>query len=376
MVGLALLSAHPVHAGEAGVSPDQRPPAAAGQCWSPQSLAGRPAEKAIVKGTRAAMVAPPDQDLITYVPAARGAIRRVDLPPGIKRVALTFDLCEQPYEVAGYDAAIVNLLRQQNVKATFFSGGKWLLTHAEHAQQLIADPLFEVGNHAWEHRNLRLLIGRRQSDEIGWAQAAYEKTVAELASRRCLGRDGNLVVRTRANARMSLFRFPYGACNAEALEAVSSLGLLPIQWDVSSGDPTVGLSAATMASEVIRRVRSGSIVLFHGNGRGWNTAAALAIIVPALRARGYEFATVTELLTTKGATWRTEPICYDAKPGDTDRHDALARRLSVAYDRFTAKMTGQPTPQPPNASPAGPPAGSPAKPQGPARRGAVDGLQR
>ena len=50
-----------------------------------------------------------------------GAIRRVELPPGSKDlIALTFDLCEQPNEVAGYDSAIIDILRKFDVKATFF----------------------------------------------------------------------------------------------------------------------------------------------------------------------------------------------------------------------------------------------------------------
>jgi len=40
-----------------------------------------------------------------------------------------------------------------------------------------------------------------------------------------------------------MMRFPYGACSAAALNEVAQQGLLPIQWDVSSGDPTVGMSA-------------------------------------------------------------------------------------------------------------------------------------
>jgi hypothetical protein len=164
-----------------------------------------------------------------------------------------------------------------------------------------------------------------------------------------------------------LFRFPFGACNPAALDAVAELGLLPIQWDVSSGDPTKTLSGEKMAAETLRLIHPGSIVLFHANGRGWNTAAALKIMVPQLKAKGFEFATVGELLSTKGATWKTEPICYDSRPGDTDRHDALARRLEEAYAKFTAKFSPKHAapvepPRPPPPVPAVRPAPAPAEP--------------
>jgi hypothetical protein len=93
--------------------------------------------------------------------------------------------------------------------------------------------------------------------------------------------------------------------------------LLPIQWDVSSGDPTFAQSARAIEHQVLANVQPGSIVLFHANGRGWHTEGALLGIIATLKARGYEFATVSELLAAG------EPVvaatCYDSRPGDTDR---------------------------------------------------------
>src|SRR5262249_9174419 len=69
--------------------------------------------------------------------------------------------------------------------------------------------------------------------------------------------------------------------------------------------------------QVLANVQPGSIVLFHANGRGWHTDGALPGIIATLKARGYEFATVSELLAAG------EPVvsatCYDSRPGDTDR---------------------------------------------------------
>jgi len=63
--------------------------------------------------------------------------------------------------------------------------------------------------------------------------------------------------------------------------------------------------------------RLGSIVLFHANGRGWHTQGALPGIIAGLKARGYEFATVSELLAAGEPV--TSPTCYDSRPGDADR---------------------------------------------------------
>ncbi len=142
---------------------------------------------------------------------------------------------------------MVDFLRQNRVKATFFMGGKWMLSHRDRAQQVMTDPLFEVANHSWEHRNLRTLSGRALIDEIKNAQLAYEQVRAELEAKQCTRPGGTTVASEQAPKRLGLMRFPYGACSAAALNEVAQEGLLPIQWDVSSGDPTFGVSAAAVA---------------------------------------------------------------------------------------------------------------------------------
>lgn len=307
-------------------------------CWPQDVLAGKADEHRILSGGRSVFRAPPKRTPIAgqpLDPSRRLAIRRVDLPPGLKLIALTFDLCEQPHEIAGYQGAIVDYLRSERVKATFFAGGKWMLTHRDRTQQLMSDPLFEIGNHSWEHRNLRLLRGSALVSEIENTQVSYEQVREELGSRQCLGFDGRRPAVQSSPARLSLFRFPFGACDDQSLEAVGGMGLKAIQWDVSSGDPSVGQTAERMTKSVLGSVKPGSIVLFHANGRGWHTSEAIRAIIPALRAKGYRFVTVTELLDSGKPVYSS--TCYDSRPGDTDRYDALAQRLNGQYARQKAK---------------------------------------
>lgn len=303
-------------------------------CWTPAELAHRTGEEKIQKRIRSASIAPPQRTLAAFNPLPqRGIVRRVKLPPGKKLIALTFDLCEQPSEIAGYQGGIVDYLRQHRIKATFFIGGKWMLSHRERAQQLMTDGLFEIANHSWEHRNLRNLSGRALTDEVRNVQLAYEQVRDELVAKQCVGPDSRAPAAQQAPRRLGLFRFPFGACSPEALTEVAQQGLLPIQWDVSSGDPAFRLPSTTMTQNVLASVRPGSIVLFHANGRGWSTDAALPAIVAALQAKGYEFTTVTELLAAG------EPVvsetCYDSRPGDTDRpRQPRAPAISNWFDPF------------------------------------------
>ncbi|MEM7750635.1 MAG: polysaccharide deacetylase family protein, partial [Pseudomonadota bacterium] len=243
-----------------------------------------------------------------------------------------------PYEISGYQGDIVDYLRSEGIAATFFASGKWFLTHSERAQQIMADPVFEFGNHAWEHRNFRLLSNRRAQAEINGAQLAYEQTYRRLRQRNCRAPSLAGAAHTHAAKQMTLFRFPYGACKKEALDWVNNAGLLAIQWDVSSGDPWKGQTVAGMVNGVVSRAKSGSIVIFHANGRGWKTGEALPHIIRRLRARGFSFATVSDLLNTKGAVPVTSKSCYDARPGDADRYDNLARKLEQRYQAFYAQF--------------------------------------
>src|SRR6266498_3641740 len=99
-------------------------------CWMPSDLAYHKGDERVQKAV--ARIAPPQRMLAEFSPTAqRGAIRRVKLTGDKKLVALTFDLCEQPSEISGYQGGIVDFLRENRIKATFFMGGKWMLSHRE-----------------------------------------------------------------------------------------------------------------------------------------------------------------------------------------------------------------------------------------------------
>jgi peptidoglycan-N-acetylglucosamine deacetylase len=309
------------------------------RCWVEGIAKTGPDEARPIKNAKGANLPPPVRTLQSFTPiesARRGAIRRVELKPGSKKlIALTFDLCEQTGEIAGYDGTIIDYLRDRKIKATLFAGGKWMMTHPERTQQLIAHPLFEMANHGWTHRNTRLLDGPALQDEIVNPQKAYEEMRGRLAARQCV--KGQEQTMSSIPRRMGLYRFPFGACNAASLDAAANAGLLAIQWDVSSGDPAPGQSASAIAAGVLRQVKPGSIVLFHANGRGAHTAEALPLLLPKLKAQGYEFVTVGELLAA-GKPMIT-PTCYDSRPGDTDRYDRL---LGGAAGRLVPSATESP----------------------------------
>ena len=297
-------------------------PALVERLWPASALQGNANDARMVRLRPPDRVPParlvPHQQLIPLAPAWQNSIRRVQPWQNRKVVALTFDLCERADHVTGYDAQIVHYLRTAHVRAT--AGGKWLRSHLDRAMQLMADPLFEVGNHGWTHGNLRVLTGQRLRDQIVWAQAQYELLWEELRQR--AQRQGIATQEIDNMPRVPLtFRFPYGTCSPEALHVLAAYGLPAIQWDVVSGDPVQSQTVSSMARTMLRQTRPGSIVVFHANGRGHGTAAALPRIVAELRARGFAFVTVSELLRS-GTVMATEE-CYEQRPGDNRRYDNI-----------------------------------------------------
>ena len=296
-------------------------PAQPQQCWSAQALAGTPEElKPHHPKAPLDLAALRQQPLppISPVPETlRGSIRGVELPPGEKKIALTFDLCEESGYVAGYDGRIVDLLRAQGIKATFFAGGKWLETHPERAEQLIADPLFEVGSHGLRHYDLSYVGEPSLKDEVTLPEAAYARAKARLEARQCLLGDAP----PASQERITLMRFPYGRCNAKSLAAAAEAGLIAIQWDLITGDPDPNASAKEIARRIIAGVHPGAIIVAHANGRGQHTAEALALALPKLKEEGYSFVTVSELLNAGRPV--ISQTCYQNRPGDSTRvaHD-------------------------------------------------------
>jgi len=321
-------------AGAHGAEP-MRDRALQSACFAPEALRAVPGEEIADKGNHTFSAPPSRTAVLAAEPipqGLRGSIRRVELPKDKKLIALTFDLCEDRGEVAGYEGRIIDYLRRENVKATLFAGGKWMRSHLARTEQLMSDPLFEMANHSEAHRNLRLLNGGNLADEILGPQRAYENIRKGLVGTQCAAQAAEAPQSTAP--RLSLFRFPFGACNPEAMAAVNDAGLLAIQWDVSTGDPAPSQSANAIARAMVQNTKPGSIVIGHANGRGWHTAEALPLAIPKLKAMGYEFVTVSELLAAGKPVIAAS--CYDSRPGDTDRYDflhALAARHKSLTDQ-------------------------------------------
>lgn len=188
---------------------------------------------------------------------------------GRKYVALTFD------DGPGPDTpAVLAELKKLGVPATFFVIGANIQANPETFRQVVAEG-HEVGVHTWNHKDMTTLKPAEQKSEIETA-AGEILSVGGVASR--------------------LFRAPYGAVDPAVLKRAEDAKLLSVLWDVDTVDWTRP-SADQIVQSAVSQAQPGSIILLHdGGGDRASTIAAIPRIVKELRAKGYEFATVGDLV--------------------------------------------------------------------------------
>ena len=241
-------------------------------------------------------------------------LRTVDHPPvdGVRsfdngprdanRLALTFDADMTPFMLgqlqrgavaSWYNREVVDILRQEGVPATIFMTGLWAQAYPDVARDLAADPSFEIGSHTFDHSAFRtpcygLFGASDRTAEIETAQIAIA-SVTGVTPR--------------------LIRFPGDCYDVSDVSLAASEGLSVISGDVRGGDG-FNPSSASVVGVVMNQARGGSIILLHlqGGPNAPMTAPALRQVIPALRAAGYQFVTVSDLLGLERAIPSPPPM--------------------------------------------------------------------
>jgi peptidoglycan-N-acetylglucosamine deacetylase len=186
-------------------------------------------------------------------------------------VALTFDDGPDPR----FTGAVLDLLRDHGVVATFFCTGMNVAAHPDLIARIAAEG-HTVGNHTWSHPYLPELARDEVLRQIDATNAA--------------------VARVTGGAPV-LARPPYGARTPEVLEWLASQGMTTVLWDV---DPSDWASPGTDAivEAVAAGIRPGSVVLMHdGGGDRWQTVAALPAVLSTLLDGGYTLVPLSRMLT-------------------------------------------------------------------------------
>ncbi|GBG58180.1 oligosaccharide deacetylase [Sporomusaceae bacterium FL31] len=198
-----------------------------------------------------------------------------------KVVALTFD--DGPYPP--YTNQVLDILKENNVKATFFLLGKNAADHPELVQRIYAEG-HQIGNHTYNHVDL-LKVDR-------------STVVSELERT-------NQVLFAITGVKPHIVRPPHGFRDPVVLEVMAEQGLKVVEWSVMSRDWT-NPGMEVIANRVLDKTRNGSVILLHdGDGIAAQasraqTVEATRLIIHQLKAEGYTFVTVDDILAKAEGT--------------------------------------------------------------------------
>ena len=195
-----------------------------------------------------------------------------DIPNYENKVYLTFDDGPTP-EITNWT---LELLKSYNAKATFFCIGDNIKKYPEIFQKVIYDG-HSIGNHTFNHLN-------------GWKtkKQIYIENTNLFEIERC---------KTFANFETEnpkLFRPPYGKIKPSQSKILRKSGYKIVMWDVLSEDFDNKISPEQGLKNVLKNVRSGSIIVFHDSKKAFSN---LEYILPRTLAFLKEIGFVCEKIT-------------------------------------------------------------------------------
>ncbi|WP_286625516.1 MULTISPECIES: polysaccharide deacetylase family protein [unclassified Thermosynechococcus] len=242
-----------------------------------------------------------------------------------KVVALTFD--DGPWGTS--TRQVLQILKEEEVKATFFVLGK----HALMYPNIIADIVkagHAVGNHSWSH--------------------PYQPVDPEVAKQEI--ENTSALIAKQSQAQTRLFRPPGGNLTTGLVDYAKSKNYAIILWSVDTHDTRPNTTAADIVERTLKEVKPGSIILLHdGGGDRATTRKALPTLIRRLRQKGYRFVTVPELLqlAVKASTPKPQPTIT---PTPTPTPTAEPSPTPVPTPE--SLPSPEPLPIPPSSIPGGP----------------------
>ncbi|MEZ4786377.1 MAG: polysaccharide deacetylase family protein [Flavobacterium haoranii] len=191
-----------------------------------------------------------------------------EIPNKSNKVYLTFDDGPIP-EVTEW---VLDVLKEENIKATFFCIGDNIKKHPKIFQRIITEG-HAIGNHTFNHLK-------------GW-----ETKTSEYLENFSLC---EAEIQSQLNKNTNLFRPPYGKIKLSQSRLLRKKGYKIIMWDIISFDFDANTSPEKCFSNVDDKVASGSIIVFHDSLKAEkNLRYALPKTIEAIKKKGYIFDVIT-----------------------------------------------------------------------------------
>lgn len=193
-----------------------------------------------------------------------------------KVIALTFD--DGPHPI--FTPKILDILKEYNVKATFFVLGKYVEMYPEIIKRQVEEG-HEIGNHTFSHIN-----ANKESEETVFKE--FQKTEDSI--------NNISIPATR------ILRPPYGILNKKIINYANKNDYAIVLWSQRQ-DPKdwSNPGAEKISSIILSQTENGDVILLHDYVyfEESNTVEALKDIIPELKKRGYQFVTISELINLR-----------------------------------------------------------------------------
>ncbi|HEU4965593.1 MAG TPA: polysaccharide deacetylase family protein [Bacilli bacterium] len=200
---------------------------------------------------------------------SKGAIYKINTDKKI--VSLTFDI-SWGEKAPG---PILDILEKKGVKkATFFLSGPWTASHPEIAKR-IKSLGYEIGNHGQRHDDFPKYNNAWITEQVGKSEQ---------------------IIKDVTGVKTKLIRTPNGAFDKRVVDHLNKMGYTVIQWNTDSRD-WMRPGPDKIVKRVLDKAVPGDIILMHASDSALQTIDALPRIIDGLRKDGYEFLTVSELLS-------------------------------------------------------------------------------
>ena len=187
-----------------------------------------------------------------------------DIPNSDKKIYLTFDDGPIP-EVTEW---VLDLLKTEEIKATFFCIGDNIQKHPDVYKRILAEG-HQTGNHTFNHLNGWKTENRHYIENFKLCETEHLKLNTEHSF---------------------LFRPPDGKIKPSQSKGVRNLGYKIIMWDVLSYDFDSNISTEKCLENVISNTEQGSIIVFHDSLKAEkNLKYALPKAIQILKDKGFVF---------------------------------------------------------------------------------------
>ena len=187
---------------------------------------------------------------------------------------------DQPYIAMTFDDGpsaentprLLEMLKQRNIKATFFLIGQNVASNPDLVRRILAEG-HEIGNHSWTHPQLSKLSDQKVTVEITKTQDAIKEA---------------------SGFTPTLLRPPYGAITPRQREWIEDqFGLSIILWSIDPFD-WKRPGASVITQRILSQARPGAIILSHDIHK--QTVDAMPATLDGLMRKGFKFVTVSQLI--------------------------------------------------------------------------------